>query len=113
VTGVQTCALPILLLLSIFGLNYYYSKSEGLKQIIDDFWQIIKKLTSFLLEVLSLKTVQNILFILIVLVVLAFTFGVISMLLEYWSIIVIGLIVLFLLSFSIMKYSLKYVCLNV
>ena|SRR5690606_6942431 len=93
----------MLLLLSIFGLNYYYSKSEGLKQIIDDFWQIIKKLTSFLLEVLSLKTVQNILFILIVLVVLAFTFGVISMLLEYWYIIVIGLIVLFLFSFSKMK----------
>src|SRR5690606_35601606 len=88
----------LLLLVSIFGLNYYYSRSKNLKQVIDDLSQIVSKFISFLLELLKLKTIQDVLIFLIVvlgLIIVASTvFGVLYLLIKYWYVVVVGVIIL-------------------
>lgn len=91
----------MLLVFSFFGLNHYYSKSKELKQVIDDLWQILLKLRTFILELLELKTVQNILLLLVgilglILLASVFLIGM-DALIEYWYL-AIGGIILFLIN---------------
>ncbi|RXJ52637.1 hypothetical protein [Gelidibacter gilvus] len=90
----------MLLVFSFFGLNHYYSKSKELKQVIDDLWQIILKFKTLISGLLELKTVQNALIILVgilgLMVVASLIMGGIYALIEYWYLVVGGIILFFI-----------------
>ncbi|WP_033959941.1 hypothetical protein [Psychroserpens jangbogonensis] len=101
----------ILLVLSILGLNYYYSRSDNLKQIIDDIYLIGFKLIKFLKEILKIKTVQNIFLWVIgvsfVVYIIIYVFGVVYLLIKYWYFVVIGFLALVLFLYIFIKYERK------
>jgi len=87
-----------LLVVSLFGLNHYYSRSDRLKQVIDDLWLITLKLKTFLIELLELKTIQNLLLgvvgILFFTLIISYFFGSIYLMIKYWYVVVAVVIIL-------------------